>query len=109
MFIPKMTDLDRFSIVIALSVTLYVYRAINPHEKDTDEYQSLRLCRIGLALLAWSFGSGLLGFAFVITTFVLAIIGIIKGRTTYGIMLIIGSVAIPVLSICNTISSFTSP
>jgi len=104
-----MTDLDWFSILIALAITVYIYGATNPHEKDTDEYQSLRLCRIGLILLAWSFGAGLIGFAFALTTFILAIIGIVKGRTVYGIMLIIGSVALPVISVFSTIPSLSSP
>jgi len=102
----EFTIIDWTSLIIALSVTAYVVKAENPFEKGTDEYQALRLCRIGLALLAWSFGFGLIGFAFALTSFILGIIGIVKGRTMYGIMLIIGSVCLPIISSMYTLSSF---
>ncbi len=54
-----------------------------------------------MALLAWSFGFGMIGFAFAITAFVLGIVGIVKGRSLYGVMLIVGSVVVPVFSIFN--------
>lgn len=100
------TPIDWISLVIAIIVTIYVFAAKNPHEKGTDEYTALRVCRVGLALLAWSFGLGMIGLAFALTAFVLGIFGIIKGRSVYGVMLIIGSVVVPVLSMFNTFSGF---
>ncbi len=79
-------------LIVALAVTIYVAIAKNPFEKGTNEYQSLRLCRIGLAFLFWSMGFWAIGFAFALVAFILGIIGINKGRTLYGIILIIGSV-----------------
>jgi len=43
----------------------------------------------------------MIGFAFAITAFVLGIVGIVKGRSLYGVMLIVGSVVVPVFSIFN--------
>lgn len=102
----NVTALDWASLILAVVVTAYVSRAKNPFEKGTDDYQALRLCRISLALLVWSFGLGLLGFAFVLTSFILGIIGIVKGLTMYGIMLIIGSVCLPIVSVICTASKF---
>ena len=48
-----MFGLDSIFVVefgIAIAITIYVANAKNPFEKSTDEYQALRLCRIGLAL-----------------------------------------------------------
>jgi mannitol-specific phosphotransferase system IIBC component len=101
------TAIDVASLIIALAVTIYVASAKNPFEKGTDEYQALRLCRIGLGLLVWSFGTGLVGFAFALTSFILGIIGIVKGRTIYGVMLIVGSVCLPIIGLVYTFSSFT--
>ena len=106
MFGIDITFIDWASWIVAIVVTIYVIAAKNPFEKGTDEYQALRLCRISLALLMWSFGFGLVGLAFALTSFILAIIGIVKGRTMYGIILIIGSVCIPVLSLFHTFSKF---
>ena len=108
MFGMNITVLDWIALIAAIVVTIYVATAENPHEKGTNEYQALRLCRIGLALLIWSFGFGLVGFAFALTSFILGIIGIVKGRTLYGIMLIIGSVCLPIISIFNTLFSFAA-
>jgi len=107
MFGLNITAIDWASWIIAIVVTIYVASAKNPFEKGTDEYQALHLCRIGLALLIWSFGFGLVGFAFALTSFILGIIGIVKGRTMYGIMLIVGSVCLPIISLIYTFSSFT--
>ena len=108
MFGLNITPVDWISFIIAIVVTIYVASAKNPFEKGTDEYQALRLCRVGLALLVWSFGFGLIGFAFALTSFILGIIGIVKGRTMYGIMLIIGSVVLPIISSIYTVSTFIS-
>ena len=89
--------IDWVSFLVTIIVTIYVVTAENPYEKGINEYESLRLCRIGLGLLVWSFGTGLVGYAFALTSFVLGIIGIVKGRTMYGIILIIGSVCLPVI------------
>jgi len=104
----NITFVDWASWIIAIVVTIYVASAKNPFKKGTDEYQALRLCRIGLALLVWSFGFGLIGIAFSLTSFILGIIGIVKGRTMYGIMIIIGSVCLPIISFVYTFSSFMS-
>lgn len=106
MFGLNITVIDWASWIIAIVVTVYVASAKNPFEKGTDEYQALRLCRIGLALLVWSFGFGLVGFAFALTSFILGIIGIVKGRTMYGIVLIVGSVCLPIIGLIYMSSSF---
>jgi len=64
------------------------------------------LCRVALALLAWGFGFGLIGIAFALTSFVLGIVGIVKGRTVYGIIIIIGSVCLPVIGLMCSVLNF---
>ena len=86
------------SLLIAIVVTIYVVVAKNPHETGSPEYESLRICRVGLDILAWSYGFGLIGFVFALVAFILGIIGIVKGRSLYGVLLIMGSVIIPILS-----------
>jgi hypothetical protein len=103
-----LTNFDIISLVVAISVTIYVAVAKNPYEKDSNEYQALRLCRIGLALLLWSVGFGLIGMAFALVSFILGIICIVKGRTLYGIILIIGSVISPVISFFDILAIFTN-
>ena len=96
-------DFNVLALIIAVLVTIYVAAAKNPHDRGTEEWKALRICRVGLALLVWSFGFGLFGFGLAITAFVLGIIGIVKGRGLYGAMLIVGSIVLPVLSVANTI------
>ena len=108
MFGLNINAFDIISLIVALAVTIYVAIAKNPFEKGTNEYQALRLCRIGLALLFWSFGFGLIGFAFALVAFIFGIIGIAKGRTLYGIILIIGSVVSPVISFFNIFAILTN-
>jgi len=106
MFGLDITPVDWISWIIAVAVTIYIASAKNPFEKGTDEYHALRICRVGLAILAWSFGFGLIGFAFALTSFILGIMGIVKGRGLYGAMLIVGSVILPIVSILNTVCKF---
>ncbi len=103
MFGFTITYVDWAALAIAVIITIYVNIANNPHGGCTNEYKTLCVCRIGLAFLAWSFvfGSGLIGFAFALTAFISGIIGIVKGRTVYGAMLIIGFMVIPLTSILN--------
>jgi hypothetical protein len=104
MFGLNITVIDWVMWGIAILVSIYAAVAKNPHNKGTDEYQALRLYRIGGALLFWSFGLGLLGIAFALTSFILGIIVIIKGSAKNGIVLIIGSVVIPILGMTYTLS-----
>jgi hypothetical protein len=106
MFGLDITPVDWISLIIAIAVTIYVASAKNPFEKGTDEYHALRICRVGLALLAWSFGFGIIGCAFALASFILGIVGIVKGRGLYGTMLIVGSVVLPIISILNTTYKF---
>ena len=99
MFGVDINTFDIVSLCAAIVVTIYVMVAKNHFEKGTDEYQALRLCRIGLALLVWSVDFGLIGFAFALVAFILGIIGIVKGRTAYGIVIIIGSVVSPIFNV----------
>lgn len=98
--------IDWAALGIAILVTAYVSFASNPHDENSNQHASLRICRVGLVLLVWSFGFGLIGFAFALSAFVLGIVGIVKGRSVYGVMLIVGSVVIPVLSVLHTAYSF---
>ncbi|UCE51365.1 MAG: hypothetical protein JSV31_19165 [Desulfobacterales bacterium] len=96
------------SLLVALVVTVYVAIAKNPFEKGTNEYQALRLCRIGLAFLFWSVGFGMIGLVFALVAFIFGIIGIVKGRTLYGTILIIGSVVSEVIRFFNIFGFLTS-
>jgi len=95
MFGLNITALDKFSFLFAIAITLYVYYRKNPYEKGSAEFEIIRLFRIGLALLAWSFGFGLIGLAFALTAFI------------RGVGLIIGSVIIPIISIFHTLSTLS--
>ena len=59
-----------------------------------------------VSTLVWSFGTGAVGWAFALTAFVLGIIGIVKGRTMYGVLIIVGSVCVPVLGAIFTLKSY---
>ena len=90
------------SLVVALCVAWYIYRSKNPEEKGSQEYQALRLCRIALLILLFTWNFGLLGLPFVAVAFILAIMGIVKGRTAYGIMIIVGCVCLPFIGFMIT-------
>jgi hypothetical protein len=94
----------------AIAVTVYVFVAGNPHAVGTDEYQGIRLCRIGLALLVWSIVLGLTGLisiSLALITFILAIIGTYKGCVGYGLFLIVGSVCVLLISFAySTVAQF---
>ena len=106
MFDLNFTLFDILILCFTLAISIYlIFISNNPFEKGTDDYQALHLCRISLGLLIWSFQFGLVGFAFALTSFILAIIGIVKGRTLYGIFLIIGSVCLPIISVFITFSN----
>jgi hypothetical protein len=100
---------DFISVLIATVITVYVAQAKNPHEKGTNKYQALIFCRISLALIAWSFDLGLIGIAFGVVAFILAVIGIIKGQALYGSILTVASFVIPLLGMLWTISSIFHP
>ena len=89
-------------LIASIATTVVLITAKNPHDKGTDERLALRLCRISLGLIVWSFSFGVAGFPLAIAGLVLAIIGIVKGRTRYGVMLIISSIIIPIVGMmCN--------
>lgn len=105
-----MFGLDIFQLLplaFAIGLTWFVAKASNPHPVGSDEYTALRVCRIGLVLLVWSFGFGIVGFAFAFAAFILGIVGIVKGRGLYGAMLIAGSVVVPVVSMFSTVLSLS--
>jgi hypothetical protein len=102
---PRLGIPDIISVFISVVITFLVAGAKNPYEKGSDDYQALKFCRISLVLIAWSFDLGLIGFVFAVAAFILAVVGIIKGRTLYGTMLIIASVVVPILGMFWTISS----
>jgi hypothetical protein len=102
---PKIYIFDFISVLIATVITMYLLLAKNPHEKGTNEYLALRVCRISLALIAWSFDLGLTGLAFGAIAFIFAVIGIIKGKALYGSILLIASVLIPLIGMAWTVSS----
>lgn len=105
MFDYHPTFFDISILCFQFAITIYlIFIADNPFNKGTDDYQSLRLCRISLGFLIWSFQSGLFGFVLALTSFILAIIGIVKGRTFYSILLIIGAFLIPIISVFFTVS-----
>lgn len=106
MFGFDITVADWVSWAVAIIVTVYVAVAKNPHEKGTNEYEAIRLYRIGAALLVWSFGFGLIGFALAVASFILGIVVIVKGDAKRGISLIVGSIVIPILSAIYTLSSW---
>lgn len=103
----NITVIDWISWSVAIAVTIYIIFAKNPYGKGTRKYRALRLCRISLALLAWSFGFGLVSFAFASVAFILATMGIMRGRTGYGFVLLIGCVCAPVLSLSGDFLGFT--
>ena len=100
------TRFDLAAFAFAIVFSFVVAYSKNPNEKGTNEYESLRLCRIGLALLVWSYGFGLIGLVLALVAFIMGILGIVKGRSGYGIALVVGSVAVPMASSFVTLSNF---
>lgn len=95
---------DWFTLCLAIIVTFYVLGAKNPYEKGSRECDALRLARVGLCLALWSIVFGLIGLALALAAFVLAIIAIIKGRTLYGVGVIILSALAPFAGCIGPIS-----
>jgi hypothetical protein len=106
---PKIYIFDFISILIATVITMYLLLSKNPYEKGSNKYQALRLCRISLVLIVWSFDLGLIGFAFGVVALILAVIAIIKGQPLYGSILTIASIVIPILGMLWTVSSIFHP
>ncbi len=77
----RLMTFDQMALLIPLFMTVALTGAKNPHEKGTDKYQALRLCRIGLVLTLWSFESGLVGCNLAVAAFILGVVGVVKGRT----------------------------
>ncbi len=96
---------DWICIGIAIVVTIVLASKENPYEPASNEHQALRLCRISLGLIVWSFAAGIIGFALALVAFILAIIGIVKGRTAYGITMVVCSVVVPFAGMFYTFSS----
>lgn len=93
---PLIVGLDLFDL-IPLAITVILIIRKNPHPRGSQEWLSLRLCRVGLALALWSAGMGLVCYAFALVAFILGIIGITKGRTGYGVAVIVLSVVLPLV------------
>lgn len=93
---PFVADLDVFDL-LPLAVTVILLVRKNPYPHGSQEWQSLRICRVGLALAFWGMGLGLLCYALALAAFILGIVGIVKGRTGYGVIVIVLSVVLPVL------------
>ena len=74
---------DLFFLIVASTVTIYLFIVKNPFEKGTHENKSLRICRIGLAFLIWSIGFFKFGLIIAAVALILGIIGIVKVRAQY--------------------------
>ena len=105
MFGISITPWDIATFVAAVLVTIYVIAAENPYPPSDRNHEGIRLCRVGLALAFWSIGFGLLGFVFALVAFILGILGIVKGRTAYGIVVIVLSVLFPAIGLMATVIS----
>ena len=103
----NLDTLNIIFLVFSILVTIYVIVAKNPFEKGAGEYQALRICRIGLALFVWSIDFGLIGFPLALAALILGIIGFVKGRTVYGMLIIIGSVLSPIFNIYRMLGYFS--
>jgi hypothetical protein len=89
---------DWLSLAIAIIITIIVTTRKNPYQKGSQEYEALRYARIGLILLIASYGGGLFGYLLALTSLTLGIVVIAKGRTLYGVLLIIGSIYLQIMS-----------
>jgi hypothetical protein len=108
MFPAVINTFDVIALIVAIIVTIYVSTAKNPHIKGSDSYNALKFCRIGLAFLVWSFDFGIIGFGFALVAFIFGIIGIVKGNVQYGVVVVIGAVAMPLISIYYNIHKIIS-
>ena len=89
---------DWVSLAMALSITIIVAVQKNRHPKGSDERLRLRLFRIGLVCMVWSYGGGGTGYVLAGTSILLGILVALKGRLTRGILLIAGSIYLQVMS-----------
>lgn len=105
MFGISFTALDGIPWIVAVVVTIYVLFARSPSGKGSSEYRGLWACRIALLFLAWSFCFGMVGLGSAMASLILATIGVVKGRTLYGFIVIVGCLFVPSL---NILSSFHS-
>ena len=105
MFGLSFTAIDWISWIVAIVVTIYVLFPRSPSGKGSIEYRGLWACRIALILLAWSFCFGMVGLGSAVASLILATIGIVKGRTLYGFMVIIGCLCVPPLNILGSFYS----
>jgi len=96
--LSKMNIADWLSLAIAIIITIIVTTRKNPHQKGSQEYETLRYARTGLILLIASYGGGLFGYLLALTSLTLGIVVIAKGRTLYGVLLIIGSIYLQIMS-----------
>lgn len=92
------SGVDLVLLGAAFGVSVWATLANNPHPKNSPEYTSLRICRIAVALVVWGLGLGLIGMAFMLTAFILGVVSIVKGRTGYGVTVIVIAVIGAVLS-----------
>lgn len=80
---------------IIFTIVLIVKK--NPYTVGSEANMALKLCRISLGFVIWSFSTGMAGFALGIAAFILAIIALTKGRTTYAVTLIVCSIITPMV------------
>lgn len=90
---------------VSVAVTVYVLVAKNPHAPGSAEARSLRACRTGLGFLVWSWHFGPVGYAFALAAFSLGVLGILRGRTAYGVGLVAGALLVSLLLVFLTVHS----
>ncbi len=89
---------DWISLVMALSITIIVALQRNRHPQGSEQRLRLRLFRIGLVCMVWSYGGGGLGYVLAGTAILMGVLVALKGRMTGGILLIAGSIYLQVMS-----------
>lgn len=101
-----MSVADWASFILAVTITLIVAVRQNPFPRGSEERRRLRLFRIGLICMVWSYGGGGIGYILAGVSILLGVLVAVKGRLGKGILLIAGAVYLQVMSFLIPLKCF---
>ncbi len=106
MFGVSINAFDGTMLVLAVIMTIVACSKKGaPYEKGTQEYLATRLFWTGIALVFWSCGLYIFGFALAAVAFILSIVIMVKGLVAKGVGLMAFTI---VMSLIRTFAFFTA-
>ncbi|MBC8519396.1 MAG: hypothetical protein H8D24_03190 [Gammaproteobacteria bacterium] len=94
----NVTFIDVFMMALPIIPIIYFLIAGNPHDVDTEERASLSAARTWLVLALMALGLGVIGVVIATATLIMGVKTIIRGRTMYGLTVILISIFVPIFS-----------